>query len=76
MLRNELIQKGLSNRECEISELMAKGLNNKEIANHLYVTEKTIRFHYYNINKKLHNKSGTRAVLINKLLMLQEGARL
>lgn len=62
MLQNTLIQKGLSNREAEVTELVAKGLSNKEIGNQLFVTEKTIKFHLTNIYKKLHVKS--RAQLI------------
>ena len=33
MLRDVLIQKGLSNREAEVAELVTKGLSNKEVAN-------------------------------------------
>lgn len=62
MLRNVLIQKGLSNREATVAELVSKGLSNKEIGNELYVTEKTIKFHLTNIYKKMNVKS--RAQLI------------
>ena len=49
MLRDVLIQKGLSNREAEVAELVSKGLSNKEVANQLFVTEKTVKFHLTNI---------------------------
>jgi LuxR family transcriptional regulator, positive regulator of biofilm formation len=62
MLRDVLIQKGLSNREAEVAELVSKGLSNKEVANRLFVTEKTVKFHLTNIYKKMHVKS--RAQLI------------
>jgi DNA-binding CsgD family transcriptional regulator len=62
MLRDILIQKGLSNREAEVAELVTKGLSNKEVANQLFVTEKTVKFHLTNIYKKMNVKS--RAQLI------------
>lgn len=62
MLRDALIQKGLSNREAEVAELVSKGLSNKEVANQLFVTEKTVKFHLTNIYKKMNVKS--RAQLI------------
>jgi DNA-binding CsgD family transcriptional regulator len=62
MLRDALIQKGLSNREAEVAELVSKGLSNKEVANQLFVTEKTVKFHLTNIYKKMSVKS--RAQLI------------
>ena len=62
MLRNILIQKGLSKREAEVVEMVTKGLSNKEVANQLFVTEKTIKFHLTNIYKKMSLKS--RAQLI------------
>lgn len=62
MLRDVLIQKGLSNRESEVAELVSKGLSNKEVANRLFVTEKTVKFHLTNIYKKMQVKS--RAQLI------------
>ncbi len=62
MLRDVLIQKGLSNREAEVAELVSNGLSNKEVANQLFVTEKTVKFHLTNIYKKMNVKS--RAQLI------------
>src|SRR6476660_9053225 len=62
MLRDVLIQKGLSNREAEVAELVSKGLSNKEVANQLFVTEKTVKFHLTDIYKKMNVKS--RAQLI------------
>jgi DNA-binding CsgD family transcriptional regulator len=62
MIRDIFIQKGLSNREAEVAELVSKGLTNKETANQLYVTEKTVKFHLTNIYKKMNVKS--RAQLI------------
>ena len=50
--KNEIIQK-LSFTEFKIIDLIAKQKKSKEIANLLFVTEKTIRNHRYNIIKKL-----------------------
>ena len=62
MLKDVLTQKGLSSREAEVAELVSKGLSNKEVANQLFVTEKTVKFHLTNIYKKMAVKS--RAQLI------------
>ena len=62
MLRDILIEKKLSNREAEVAELVSKGLSNREVANKLFVTEKTVKFHLTNIYKKMNVKS--RAQLI------------
>jgi len=62
MLKDILTQKGLSHREAEVAELVSKGLSNKEVANQLFVTEKTVKFHLTNIYKKMSVKS--RAQLI------------
>ncbi len=62
MLREALIRRGLSNREVEVAELVSKGLANKEVAEKLFVTEKTVKFHLTNIYKKMTIRS--RAQLI------------
>ncbi len=62
MLREVLLKEGLSNRETEVAELVTQGLSNKEVANRLFVTEKTVKFHLTNIYKKMNVKS--RAQLI------------
>src|ERR1700678_3040668 len=62
MLKDILTQRGLSHREAEVAELVSKGLSNKEVANQLFVTEKTVKFHLTNIYKKMSVKS--RAQLI------------
>ncbi len=62
MLRDVLIKSGLSKREAEVAELVSQGLSNKEVANKLFVTEKTVKFHLTNIYKKMNVKS--RAQLI------------
>jgi len=43
----------LTQRETEILALMAKGFRNKEIANHLFISENTIKTHLLTIYRKL-----------------------
>lgn len=52
----------LTGREREILTLMAEGLNNKEIAKRLVVSESTTKFHVSNILAKLGASSRTEAV--------------
>lgn len=63
MLRDVLTQKGLSNREAEVAELVTKGLSNKEVASQLFVTEKTVKFHLTNIYKKMNLKSRSQLIV-------------
>ncbi|MCT4648166.1 MAG: helix-turn-helix transcriptional regulator [Carboxylicivirga sp.] len=44
----------LTKREISILKQLAKGLQNKEIANNLYVSEQTVKTHRRNINRKLN----------------------
>ena len=46
--------KSLSKREYEVLTLVAEGLNNKEIADRLFISEKTVKNHVSNIFKKTH----------------------
>jgi DNA-binding NarL/FixJ family response regulator len=52
-----------SAREMEILSYLAKGHNDKEIADHLFLSIKTVRTHLRNIYHKLHVRSRTEAVL-------------
>lgn len=61
-LQQVLKEKGLTLRESEAVELVSKGLSNKEIANMMFLTEKTVKFHLTNTYKKIGVKS--RAQLI------------
>jgi DNA-binding NarL/FixJ family response regulator len=56
-------QPGLSAREREVLELLAKGLPDKLIAAKLGITMRTVRFHLGHIYDKLHVRSRTEAVL-------------
>ena len=54
---------GLSAREKEVLALVAEGLQNKDIAKKLYLSEKTVKNHVSNIFKKLHVNDRTQAAL-------------
>ncbi len=50
-------------RELEVINLAAKGMSNKEIANDLNISDRTVQTHLVNIFKKLRANSRTQAVL-------------
>lgn len=62
MLHDKFIEKGLSLREIEIAQEVIKGKTNKEAANNLFITEKTVKFHLTNIYRKM--SLATRSQLI------------
>jgi DNA-binding NarL/FixJ family response regulator len=53
----------LTEREKEVLALVARGLGNREIAEHIFVSEKTVKTHMANILQKLDVKSRTQAAL-------------
>ncbi|GAB3955227.1 response regulator transcription factor [Spirosoma harenae] len=53
---------GISKREYEVLELMAKGLSNQEIADTLFVSLNTIKTHSSNLFLKLDTKRRTQTV--------------
>ena len=53
----------LSGRELEILSYLSKGFHDKEIADKLFLSVKTVRTHLRNIYKKLEVRSRTEAVL-------------
>jgi NarL family two-component system response regulator LiaR len=53
----------LTHREVEVLRLVAQGLENREIAGNLVITEATVRTHVSNITSKLHVASRTQAAL-------------
>ena len=53
----------LTPREVEVLGFVAKGMQNPEIAEHLVITEATVRTHVSNIMTKLHLASRTQAAL-------------
>lgn len=43
----------LSKRELQVAQKILEGLPNKSIANQLFISERTVKFHCANIYKKL-----------------------
>ena len=54
----------ITKKEYAIIELLTKGLDNKEIADKLNITELTVKTHLRNIYKKLNVKNRTQLVLM------------
>ena len=57
---------GITPRELEILELIARGLSNREIAEQLFVSENTVKTHSSRLFDKLSAKRRTQAVQIGK----------
>lgn len=66
----EINKLGLSRRELEVLQLMAKGLSNQEIANQLFVSLNTVKTHSSKVFEKLDVKRRTQAVERAKLLSI------
>ncbi|MBY0433472.1 MAG: LuxR C-terminal-related transcriptional regulator [Cyclobacteriaceae bacterium] len=66
----ELHRLGISKREHEVLELMARGLSNQEIADRLFVSLNTIKTHISNLFLKLEVGRRTQAIQKGKELRL------
>ncbi len=53
----------LTDREMEVLKLVAKGMNNRDIAKHLFISENTVKNHIRNILEKLQLHSRMEAVV-------------
>lgn len=53
----------LTKREYEVLSLIAEGLNNKNIADKLFISEKTVKNHVSNIFKKINVNDRTKAAI-------------
>lgn len=66
---------GLSQRECEILQLVARGLSNKEIGQRLFLTENTVKSYVTDILQKLNVRNRTEAALAaHRILAAHPGA--
>ena len=62
----KLHELGITRRELEILELIARGLSNREIAEKLFVSENTVKTHSSRLFDKLSAKRRTQAVQLAK----------
>lgn len=68
----ELQKLGLSNREYEVLQLLAKGYSNASIADHLFLSISTVKTHVSNLFYKMGVKSRTQTVEMAKRLKIVE----
>ena len=61
-LHDELVE-SLTRRELDVFHLIAKGMCNKDIAESLFISEKTVKNHLTNIFRKIHVDDRTQAAL-------------
>lgn len=67
---NQIKKVGLTQREHDVLVKMAEGLSNQEIAEHLFLSESTVKTHVSNILFKLDAKRRTQAVQAAKKLKI------
>lgn len=53
---------GLSSREVEVMDLIASGMNNRQIAATCFISEKTVKNHINRIFAKLHSSTRSEAI--------------
>ena len=61
--KQQLPAPNLTDREMEVLQLVAQGLNNRDIATELFISENTVKNHVRNILEKLHLHSRMEAVV-------------
>jgi DNA-binding NarL/FixJ family response regulator len=61
--KQQLPAPNLTDREMEVLKLVAQGLNNRDIAAQLFISENTVKNHIRNILEKLHLHSRMEAVV-------------
>ncbi len=62
-VRKRISENNLTKREYEILTLLAEGLNNREIGECLFISEKTVKNHVSNIFKKINVSDRTQAAI-------------
>ena len=69
--QNSGAPEGLTKREIELLHLMVDGLSNKRIAERLFISENTVKYHIRNILQKLgvHNRTEAVGLAIRKGLL-------
>jgi DNA-binding CsgD family transcriptional regulator len=63
---SRLRELGITRRELEILELIARGMSNREIAEQLFVSENTVKTHSSRLFDKLSARRRTQAVQLGK----------
>jgi DNA-binding NarL/FixJ family response regulator len=61
--RQDVAAPRLTDRELEVLRLVARGLNNRDIAKELFISENTVKNHVRNILEKLQLHSRMEAVM-------------
>jgi DNA-binding NarL/FixJ family response regulator len=61
--RNQVPGPRLTERELEVLKLVARGMNNRDIGQELFISENTVKNHVRNILEKLHLHSRMEAVV-------------
>jgi two-component system response regulator DegU len=62
-IRKQFQQHHLTQREIEVLLLISEGMNNREIADELFISEKTVKNHVSNIFKKIDVSDRTQAAI-------------
>jgi DNA-binding NarL/FixJ family response regulator len=73
--RNRELFQELTRREVEVLELLGEGLRNRQIADRLFITERTVKNHISSILAKLHVNDRTEAALVAARHGLTPGGR-
>ena len=58
----------LTNRENEILQLLAKGMNRNEIAAKLFISDETVKMHTKNLYRKLKARNKIDALIKMKMI--------
>lgn len=61
-----LRSKGISTREIEIIEKVAEGIPHRDVADKLFIHEKTVKFHLTKIYRKLGINSKSQLIVLHR----------